>query len=151
MIYIQNQNESLPNFDIAPLEIAANTALKEEGAENVDLSIVLTDDANVQTLNRDYRGYDKPTDVLSFEAHEKDPETGILYLGDIIISLERASAQAERGGHPLIAETQLLVVHGVLHLLGHDHAEPEEKAKMWQHQAQILACLGLSDLKIQEE
>lgn len=152
MIDIQNRNEAFPKLDVAALQEAAQATLSEQGVEeDIDLAILLADDAEIQALNRDYRGYDKPTDVLSFEAHERDPETGTLYLGDIIISLERAAAQAERGGHPLLAETQLLVVHGVLHLLGHDHAEAEEKAEMWQHQAKILARLGLSDLKIQEE
>jgi probable rRNA maturation factor len=152
MIEIQCENDAFSDLKIDLLEKAANETLKEQGfKENVDLTVLLSDDAQVQALNRDYRGYDKPTDVLSFEAHERDPETSVLYLGDIIISLERATAQAEQAGHPLLAEVQLLVVHGVLHLLGHDHAEPEEKAKMWQHQAEILACLGLSQLKIQEE
>lgn len=152
MIDIQNRNEAFPELDVAALQDAAQTALAEQGVEeDVDLTVLLADDAAIQVLNRDYRGYDKPTDVLSFEAHERDPETGMLYLGDIIVSLERAASQAERGGHPLLAETQLLVVHGVLHLLGHDHAQAEEKAKMWRHQAEILARLGLSDLKIQEE
>ena len=151
MITIQHENDAF-TLDAGILQEAARQALDEQGVvEDVDLTILLSDDANIQTLNRDYRGYDKPTDVLSFEAHERDPETGTLYLGDIIISLERAAAQAEQGGHPLIDETQLLVVHGVLHLLGHDHAEAEEKAEMWRHQAEILARLGLSALKIQEE
>jgi len=152
MIEIQHQNESFPELDVAVLEKAARMALEEQSVEeDVDVTILLSDDEEIQALNRDYRGYDKPTDVLSFEAHEPNPETGVLYLGDIIISLERAAEQAERGGHPLLAEVQLLVVHGVLHLLGHDHAEAEEKAKMWQHQAEILGRLGLSNLKIQEE
>lgn len=152
MIEIQQQNENFSVLDVGALEDAACQALREQGVdEDVDLTILLSGNDEIQALNRDYRGYDKPTDVLSFEAHERDPETGVLYLGDIIISLERAFAQAETGGHLLVAETQLLVVHGVLHLLGHDHADAEEKAEMWRHQAEILARLGLSDLKIQEE
>jgi probable rRNA maturation factor len=66
------------------------------------------------------------------------------YLGDIAISLPRATAQAEAAGHPVAAELQLLTVHGVLHLLGHDHAEPEEKAAMWAAQAAVLATLGVT-------
>ncbi len=152
MIDIQLENKAFPELELAILEKAALEALYEQGVdEDVDLTILLSNDDEIQALNRDYRGYDKPTDVLSFEAHERDPETGTLYLGDIIISLERAAAQAEKGGHPLLAETQLLVVHGVLHLLGHDHAEAEEKATMWHHQAEILARLGLSHIQVQEE
>ncbi len=151
MIDIQYYDEVLPKLNEQVLETAALAALEQQAAgEDAALSILLTNDAHIQELNRDYRGYDKPTDVLSFEAHERDPETGLLYLGDIIISLARAAAQAEQGGHPLLAEVQLLVVHGVLHLLGHDHAEAEEKALMWNDQAEILARLGLSDMKIQE-
>ena len=152
MIEIQYNNEKLPKLDEKILEQAALAALvQQEADKDVSLSILLTDDAHIQELNRDYRGYDKPTDLLSFEAHERDPETGLLYLGDIVISLARAAEQAEQGGHLLLAETQLLVVHGVLHLLGHDHAEAEEKAIMWNDQAEILGRLGLSDIKIQEE
>ncbi len=151
MIDIQYYDEALPKLNEQVLETAALAALEQQAAgEDSALSILLTTDAHIQELNRDYRGYDKPTDVLSFDAHERDPETGLLYLGDIIISLARAAAQAEQGGHPLLAEVQLLVVHGVLHLLGHDHAEAEEKALMWNDQVEILARLGLSDMKIQE-
>ena len=93
---------------------------------------------------------DAATDVLSFPASESDPETGTPYLGDILISIPRATAQAQAAGHPVEDEVQLLVVHGTLHLLGHDHAEAEEKARMWRAQAEVLGRLGLADMKIQE-
>ena len=131
------------------IERAAQAALTHRSADG-DLTVVLTDDARLQTLNRDYLGIDAPTDVLSFPASETDPETGARYLGDIIISIPRAEAQAKSAGHPLEAEVQLLVVHGVLHLLGHDHAEAEEKTKMWKAQAEVLERLGLSGIQIQE-
>jgi probable rRNA maturation factor len=89
--------------------------------------------------------------VLSFPASETDPETGARYLGDILISLPRAQTQADAAGHSLEAEVQLLVVHGVLHLIGHDHAETEEKARMWKAQAEILENLGLGQIQIREE
>lgn len=101
------------------------------------LTILLTDDEQLQTLNRDYRDYDQTTDVLSFADGTTLPDIG-LYLGDIAISVAQAQRQAEAGGHTLLAELRLLVVHGVLHLLGHDHAEPDEQAQMWQAQAEIL-------------
>ena len=134
------------------LERAVNAALAHE-SESLDseLSIVLTDDSRLQQLNRDYLGIDAPTDVLSFPASEMDPETGACYIGDILISIPRARAQAESAGHPLEWEVQLLVVHGILHLLGHDHAEPEEKARMWKAQAEILETLGLENIQIREE
>ena len=139
-------------FEQALLERAARTALANQSAPaDAALSILLTDDAQIQTLNRDYRGFDKPTDVLSFDVHERDPESGCLYLGEIIVSIPYASKQARKNGHPLLAEVQLLIVHGVLHLLGHDHAESDEKKRMWQAQAEILAELGLAGIKIEDE
>ena len=125
------------------------SALAQQSARG-DLSVVLTDDQQLRELNRDYLGIDAPTDVLSFPASEKDPESGEAYLGDILISVERAAQQAEAAGHPVEAELQLLVVHGVLHLLGHDHAEPEEKARMWAAQSEILKSLGLGDIEVRE-
>lgn len=114
----------------------------------VELSLLLTDDEQVQQFNRDYLGIDAPTDVLSFgtgdallDLTEMDP-----YLGDIAISVPCAARQAAAAGHGLAAELQLLVVHGVLHLLGHDHAEPEEKAAMWGAQTAVLHTLGLDNI-----
>ena len=134
------------------LERAVNAALAHESkALDSELSIVLTDEARLQQLNRDYLGIDAPTDVLSFPASETDPETGARYIGDILISIPRAQAQAVTAGHPLESEVQLLVVHGVLHLLGHDHAQAEEKARMWKAQAEILESLGLGQIQIREE
>jgi probable rRNA maturation factor len=101
-------------------------------------------------LNREYLDVDAPTDVLSFPADEEDPETGIPYLGDILISIPRAMQQAQAAGHPVEAEVQLLVVHGTLHLLGHDHAEVEEKARMWKAQSEVMSKLGLAHIKVQE-
>src|SRR5215212_4591830 len=148
MIHIESEFPSLNDL----LERAANTALEQQ-AQSLDpeLSIILTDDARLHELNLNYLGVDAPTDVLSFPASETDPETGARYIGDILISMPRAQAQAEVAGHPLEAELQLLVVHGILHLLGHDHAQPEEKARMWKDQADILENLGLGHIQIREE
>jgi probable rRNA maturation factor len=136
------------------LERAANAALGEDESRrpsDPELSIILTSDERLHELNLNYLGIDAPTDVLSFPASETDPETGARYIGDILISVPRAQAQAEAAGHPLEAELQLLVVHGILHLLGHDHAEAEEKARMWKAQAEILEGLGLGHIQIREE
>lgn len=134
------------------LEHAARAALHHQ-AESTDseVTIVLTDDVRLTELNREYLGIDAPTDVLSFPASETDPETGTRYLGDILISIPRAKSQAEAAGHPLESEVQLLVVHGMLHLLGHDHADAEEKAHMWKAQGEILTQLGLGNIQIREE
>lgn len=148
MIYVDLQQDfSKP----ALLKRAARLTLESASLDlDSDLTIVLTDDAQLQRLNRDYLGVDAPTDVLSFPAGEEDPQTGARYLGDILISLPRARQQAEAAGHSLEAEAQLLAVHGVLHLLGHDHAEADEKARMWQAQAEVMARLGLGHIKAQE-
>jgi probable rRNA maturation factor len=134
------------------LERATRAALAHQSEPlDSELTILLTDDARLRELNRDYLGIDAPTDVLSFPASETDPETGARYIGDILISIPRARAQAEAANHPLGSEVQLLVVHGVLHLLGHDHAQADEKARMWKAQAEILESLGLGNIQIREE
>ena len=154
MINIDNQQDFLES---ALLERAARLSLETSPRLTPDLgpvygdpdiTIVLTDDRQLHELNRDYLGVDAPTDVLSFPAVELDPETGLTYLGDILISIPRANQQAQAAGHPVEAEVQLLVVHGVLHLLGYDHADEIEKAQMWAEQAKVLEKLGLGRIKI---
>jgi len=132
------------------LERAAQAALALSGSPDADLTIVLVDDARIQVLNRDFLAHDALTDVLSFPADEPDPETGRRYLGDVVISLARADEQARARGHALESEMQLLVVHGVLHLLGHDHAEAGDKARMWAAQAGALERLGVSPKIVHE-
>jgi probable rRNA maturation factor len=110
------------------------------------MAIVVTDDEGIRSLNRDFLGQDTSTDVLSFAAQEDGgafvpaPEAGG-YLGDVIVSLPRAAEQADREGHSLEHELKLLIIHGILHLLGYDHAEKEEKALMWARQETILSGL----------
>jgi probable rRNA maturation factor len=99
--------------------------------------LTLTGDEHLREYNRRYRGLDEPTDVLAFAAQEapKDqrfqaPPGTEHWLGDIVISLPRARRQAREAGHPMDDEVRLLAVHGFLHLLGYDHAEPPEEATM---------------------
>jgi probable rRNA maturation factor len=123
-------------------ENAAQQALRFANLEQeAELTLVLTGDDQVHALNRQFRDVDAPTDVLSFPAGDVDPDTGRLYLGDVIISLPRAQAQAQAEGHSLEDELRLLVVHGALHLLGYDHADEQEQVAMWAAQMKILACL----------
>lgn len=151
MIFIEKIENLSPDIDEQLVENAALQALRHQDApEGADLTIVLTDNAQLHDLNREYLHVDAPTDVLSFPSDQTDPETGSRYLGDILISIERAAAQAAGAGHALEAEVQLLVVHGVLHLLGHDHGDPEEKAVMWKAQSEILSGLGLGHIEIRE-
>ncbi len=149
MIHIESR--SMPPFEIELVEHAARTALQNQSAPaQAELTIVLTDDAQLRELNREYLGADNPTDVLSFPSAEADPETGAPYLGDVLISVQRAAEQAQSAGHPLEAEVQLLVVHGILHLMGHDHARAADKARMWSAQAQVLEQLGLAAIRVHE-
>lgn len=127
------------------LQAVAEAVLRQEGQIG-ELALVITDDEGIQALNRDFLGKDAPTDVLSFSAQEdagpfvSAPEAGG-YLGDVIVSYPRAVAQANEHGHPLEQELNLLIVHGILHLLGYDHAGEEEKARMWVRQEAILRSL----------
>ena len=144
--------ESKYDFPPKLLERAAKAALKHQtGSARGNLTLVLTDNRRLRKLNRDYLGIDAPTDVLSFPASEPDPETGSRYLGDILISIPYARKGARQAGNSLEAAVQLLVAHGVLHLLGHEHAKPKEKATMWKAQREILKSLGLGDVQIRED
>lgn len=112
-----------------------------------EMAVVLTDDAEIQALNRQYRGVDAPTDVLAFaESEPTDPfvtsPEGKYYLGEVFVSLPRAEEQAEEVGHSVEEELALLVVHGTLHLLGCDHETEDEEAEMWALQDRALGTLG---------
>jgi probable rRNA maturation factor len=143
MIYFSVIDKTIVDIQEDSIIAAAAAVLTHQSVdfEGVDLSIVVDDNSSLQDLNREYRDIDAPTDVLSFALNEKDPDTGRLYLGDVIISYQQAQDQAGKAGHPTMSELQLLTVHGVLHLLGHDHAEPDEKAQMWVAQKEILDSL----------
>ncbi len=132
------------------LRHAVLATLAYEGFENpAELSITFTDNDGIQRLNCDFRGIDAPTDVLSFPLTDyeetalpiDDPE---LCLGDIVISLERAEAQAKEFGHSFEREVAFLCVHSMLHLLGYDHETSEEDdADMRRRQSEILEGMGL--------
>jgi probable rRNA maturation factor len=116
---------------------------------HTEVSVVLADDGYIHQLNRQYRGKDCSTDVLSFALNEGEepqivngPEE--VLLGDIIISLETAARQAEEYGHSLERELAYLTTHGILHLLGYDHMTEDEKAEMRQEEEHILFLLGIT-------
>ena len=124
------------------LRQAAQATLDQQRVKQpVELSIVVTGNAQLRALNREFRDIDAPTDVLSFATGETLPPDRV-YLGDVIISYPKAREQAEAGGHAVEAELQLLVVHGVLHLLGHDHYTEAEKSIMWKAQRAVLKKIG---------
>lgn len=111
-----------------------------------EVSIVLCDDATIHPLNRDYRGKDKPTDVLSFAQREGDfafQDDNLL--GDVIISMDTTIRQASERQHSTETEMRILLVHGLLHLLGYDHIEDDEAEIMEAKEREILAILTTED------
>ena len=133
-------------------------ALEAEGVTvPCEVDVLLTDDAGIHQINLEQRQVDRPTDVLSFPMFEftpgepptddtdADPETGLVPLGDMVISLERARAQGEEYGHGTEREVAYLAVHSVLHLLGYDHMdEGPQKRQMREREEVILNSLGIS-------
>lgn len=122
---------------------AAEFVLRECEARPCEVNIALVDEGKMRELNRRFAGTDHATDVLSFESGASDPVGSRLILGDIAICLPVARAQAQRAGHDLERELALLTVHGVLHLLGYDHAESGDRRRMWHRQTAVLRQLGL--------
>ncbi len=130
------------NVDQGSLHRVAAEVLNQEGVEGeTELSLIVTDDEAIRKLNRQFRGMDAPTDVLAFGAGAEEhfvtaPESPP-YLGDVVISYERALAQAEELGHPVAEELKLLAIHGILHLLGYDHQEEADAQMMREREENI--------------
>jgi probable rRNA maturation factor len=128
-------------------EQLTNRALKvlqaENCSQNTEVSVLLTGDETIKILNGQYRGIDETTDVLSFSQHETDEvfpgADDENLLGDIVISVETARRQAEARGFTMDEEIEILLVHGLLHLLGYDHSEPDQAEEMFARQAELLA------------
>ena len=111
---------------------------------DVELSVLLTDDATIRVLNREWRRKDRPTDVLSFPAGEPPPGgTGPRHLGDVILSLDTARRQARAHRRPLGDELDLYLAHGLLHLLGHDHHRRGDAQRMAALEARLLGRPGM--------
>ncbi len=130
-----------------------NKVLEQEGfGENCEVSLLISDDENIKMLNAEHRGKDSATDVLSFPMLEFDEEGNLLdtdnfgglLLGDIVISLERAYAQAKEYGHSPLREVGFLCAHSTLHLLGYDHEDSEQsRLIMREKEEKALGALGL--------
>ena len=158
-IVIRCEDHSLSDFALKQqIAKCITAALRVQGVHTpCEINVLVTDDAGIRAINRAYRQIDKATDVLSFPMFEltagqlpaswdayKDPDTGLVPLGDMAISLERAKEQAAEFGHSAARECAYLTVHSMLHLLGFDHVdEGEEKAAMRREEEAILAVLGL--------
>ena len=142
------------------IEAVVNESLDYEGCPyEAEVSVILTDNPSIQEINRQQRGIDAPTDVLSFPMIEYEtpsdfshveeavedyfnPETGELLLGDIVISVDKVREQAEKYGHSQTRELAFLTAHSMLHLFGYDHMEDEERLVMEKKQEEILERLG---------
>jgi probable rRNA maturation factor len=136
----------LKNLAVETVKAALSSLGRQ--TDSCEVSVLFTDDAFIAELNQQYRGVSGPTDVLSFALSDQESEVDRMavpglpeMLGDIVISLETASRQAESQGKQEDQEIRLLLVHGVLHLLAYDHDEPEREAVMWEKQAEILRAL----------
>ena len=162
--YVDNEVEYSFDFPVEDLiKSLTETVLKEENVpfNNVSLNVTFTDDKEIQRINKEFRSLDKSTDVLSFPAIDFeapadftgveegdidffDPETKELILGDIMISVEHAEAQAKEYNHSFKREIAFLITHSLLHLLGYDHMEDSERLVMEEKQENILNKLGIT-------
>lgn len=155
----EQEKMSIPDDWIPMLEKLLQLAGKAEGLSEGEVALTFTDNEGIHALNRDYRGIDRPTDVLSFammdegteeldiifeveSEDEADPISGML--GDIVISVEKAKEQSEEYGHSLEREIGFLFVHGFLHLMGYDHEDAESEAVMTSKQEAVLQQAGLT-------
>jgi len=123
----------------------AAVAVADAADEDFEVGMMLTDDAGIRTLNRQWRGKDKPTNVLSFPAPEQPGLEGPRHLGDLALAYETLVREAEEESKPLAHHFAHLVVHGVLHLLGYDHEVEEEADAMEALEIEALATLGIAD------
>ncbi len=154
-IDVQVDDEFAELVDVPTITAAVAAVLRQRGQSEAALTVAITNDEYVRQLNRDHRGVDAPTDVLSFgnqpDAAADEPHLALppelademaAYLGDLVIAYPYAAQQAARYQNSVSAELRLLAVHGTLHLLGYDHATPEDEQAMWTVQAAALAPFG---------
>lgn len=146
-----DETEQLDEHALAFVSKVLEHASRHENTGQAEVSVTFTDNESIRVINRDYRGKDQPTDVISFSMEEEGEEeiaivgaTGSRMLGDIIISVERTKSQAEEYGHSFERELGFLAVHGFLHLLGYDHMNEQDEKAMFAKQEEILASLGVT-------
>ncbi len=149
--------------DTERLKALAKTAITQTLRLNgipgeINVGMALTDDAGIHSINLEFRKVDSPTDVLSFpitdydisagaRIGDVDPATGELLLGDIVVSVERARAQAQEYGHSFEREFCYLIAHGTLHLIGYDHEAPQDQAEMRRMEETVMEAMGLKRVK----
>jgi len=136
-------NKNLKELETLPNLI--DYAIKSEKLGNVIFNVIIVDEKKIHELNREYRGIDRPTDVITFALEDNED---IVYkdfrlLGDIYICIEKVYSQAEEYGHSVSRELSFLTIHGFLHLLGYDHMNEEEEKIMFKRQEEILSGFGI--------
>lgn len=155
IIELYNEQTAIKDcmFDEDKITEIVTACLKSEKLDfDCQVGVTFTDNEGIRELNLRHREIDRETDVLSFpmlddissiSEVDKNPENGFVYLGDIVISLEKAEAQAEEYGHGFEREVAFLIVHSMMHLVGYDHMEDNQRAVMRQHEEKVLTELGI--------
>jgi len=140
---INNTNEEIK--ELIEKENFIDFAIKYLDIKDIVFNIIIVDNDTIWKLNREYRGIDRPTDVISFALEDNTDfvDIGFRVLGDIYISIDKANEQAINYGHSLIRELSFLSIHGLLHLLGYDHINKEDEEKMFSLQELILNEYGI--------
>jgi probable rRNA maturation factor len=160
---VENETQASFDFDIEELgkSVAAAVLEMEKCEYEVEINLLITDDAGIHEINKEFRDIDRPTDVLSFpnvsyeepgdfsvieeqEVDLLDPDTGNISFGDIVINENRVREQAREYGHSEKREFAFLVAHSMLHLCGYDHMEEDEAAVMEKKQEEVLSSLGIT-------
>ena len=145
LISNEQEKQEIDESFYSLIEKAIHETLAFEGyTKSGEVSVTLTDNEGIHLLNKQYRGIDRPTDVLSFPLFD-EVDADYVMLGDIVLSMERAKQQAEEYGHSFEREAAFLCVHSVLHLLGYDHETgPEDEREMIEKQKEIMKRLKLN-------
>jgi len=139
IIDLTNENSKF-DLDLDKIESFIHYVIKKEydSEKDVYISVLISDNDEIQNINREYRGKDMPTDVISFAYNETDNEGIYDVLGDIIISFDKVEEQSKEYEHSIEREFFYVLLHGILHLLGYDHIEDEDKKIMREKEEQIL-------------
>jgi probable rRNA maturation factor len=152
-VWLRRAAPGSPPLSKRQVLLMAERMLGELGLAESELSIFLTNDAEIHKINSEHRGKDKPTDVLSFPQHQfRAPEkprgrVELTLLGDVVISLDTAARQARTRRRPLADEVRFLLAHGILHLVGYDHATPDEKKVMTKRTRQLVSSAARASNK----
>lgn len=146
-------NETNEEIDIIDLNNVIEYALKHENVSNAIMNVIIIDNEKIHKINKEYRGIDRPTDVISFALEDDKTfvNTDFRVLGDIYISIDKVHEQAKSYGHSFRRELSFLTVHGILHLLGYDHMEKNDEKIMFGKQEEILNELGITRWKYERK